>query len=279
MVSVALGPFALAISHLLLFLALGLATLVGWLATRRSGVNPESTLFGLFVLGLLVSRLGFVIAYWAQYRDDLAHIIDIRDGGFLIWPGVLAIVLGGVIRGWRRTELRRPLGLGLGSGLLFWLLATWGLNLYQQGAQLPQMTLRNAAGESVQLADYRGKNLVINLWATWCPPCRREMPVLQAAQQQHDDVVFLFVNQAESPETVRRFFADQGLTINNLLFDGTGQLAQQVGSMALPTTVFYNADGRLRGSHLGELSNASLTRYLDSFDSTAPATSPSRNAQ
>jgi len=273
MLSVSIGPFALAVVHLLLIGALALATLVGWLTSRRTGANPESALFGLFLLGLLAARAGFVINYWAQYRAQPWQALDIRDGGFLIWPGVLAVILGGLLLAWRRLDLRRPLGLGLGSGLVLWLLANLGLNIYQQGVSLPDTTLRNAAGESVQLADYQGRPMVINLWATWCPPCRREMPVLQAAQTERDDVVFLFVNQAESPQTVASFLSTQGLRLSNVLFDGSGQLAQSVGSMALPTTVFYSAEGRLIGSHLGELSQASLTRYLDSFPST---TLPSR---
>ncbi|WP_341520847.1 TlpA disulfide reductase family protein [Pseudomonas sp. G.S.17] len=273
MLSVSIGPFALAVVHLLLIGALALATLVGWLTSRRTGANPESALFGLFLLGLLAARAGFVIDYWTHYQAQPWQTLDIRDGGFLIWPGVLAVILGGLLMAWRRLDLRRPLGLGLGSGLLFWLLANLGLNIYQQGVRLPEITLRNAAGESVQLADYQGRPLVINLWATWCPPCRREMPVLQAAQAERDDVVFLFVNQAESPQTVESFLSAQGLRLSNVLFDSSGQLAQSVGSMALPTTVFYSAEGRLIGSHLGELSRASLTRYLDSLPST---TLPSR---
>ncbi|HEX8592567.1 MAG TPA: TlpA disulfide reductase family protein [Pseudomonas sp.] len=266
MLSLSIGPFALSIVHMLLIAALGLATLVGWLTSRRSGANPESVLFGLFLLGLVAARAGFVIQYWAQYRPQPWQVLDIRDGGFLVWPGVLVVILGGLLMARRGQELRRPLGLGAGSGLLFWLLANLALNSYQQGVSLPEITLRNAAGESVQLADYQGRPLVINLWATWCPPCRREMPVLQAAQDERDDVVFLFVNQAESPQAVEKFLTAQGLRLSNNLFDGTGQLAQQVGSMALPTTVFYSAEGRLIGSHLGELSRASLTGYLDSFN-------------
>jgi thiol-disulfide isomerase/thioredoxin len=269
MLSFSIGPFALSMSHLLLIAALGLATLVGWRVAKRGGSNPESALFSLFVLGLLVARVGFVILYWPQFRQDPVHIIDLRDGGFLVWAGVVAVVLGGVWRGWRQPTLRKPLGLGLGSGLLFWLLANLGLNVYEQGVRLPALALRNAAGESVQLADYQGRPLVINLWATWCPPCRREMPVLEKAQSARDDVVFLFVNQAESPQTVASFFAAQGLNPRNVLFDDGGRLAAQVGSQALPTTLFYNAEGQLIGSHLGELSNASLTRTLDSVGNSA----------
>lgn len=118
---------------------------------------------------------------------------------------------------------------------------------------------------------------MINLWATWCPPCRREMPVLERAQHQRPDVTFLFVNQAESMQSVSTFLATQGLTLDNVLFDASGRLGQAVGSMALPTTLFYRADGRLINSHLGELSQASLARAMEPFD-TAPERKPTCQA-
>ncbi len=279
MLSFSLGPLALSITHLLLLIALVLATLVGWLVGRKQKINPEKVIFSLFLSGVLIARLSFVIVYWAQYHDNLTAIIDIRDGGFLTWPGVITVLLGGALYGWKRPSLRGPLGSGVGLGLAFWLLANIGIS-YQEDARLPDLTLRNGAGELVRLSDYQGKKLVINLWATWCPPCRREMPVLQAAQQAHEDVVFLFVNQAESPRTVATFLVAQGLHLNNLLFDSSGQLAQQVGSAALPTTLFYTQEGRLLATHLGELSAASLKHTLDSFSPAAPSSiSLSRSAQ
>lgn len=269
MLSVALGPFVIALGHLLLLTALALATFVGWLSGRRRQINPERVLFGLFILGLVAARLAFVILYRAQYQGNPLSIIDIRDGGFLVWAGVVAVLVGAVIGGWKQPTLRVPMGMGVGSGLLFWWLANLGVNAQHEASTLPDLTLRNAAGEPVQPSDYQGQKLVINLWATWCPPCRREMPVLQAAQQSNTDVVFLFINQAERPGEVATFVASQGLHLDNVLFDGTGELAQRVGSAALPTTLFYNPDGRLSGSHMGELSNASLKHYLDDFSETA----------
>ena len=272
-----LGTFAIALNHLLLISALALATFVGWRVAKRGGENPESVLFSLFLMGMLAARVSFVAIYWTHYRNDPWQIIDLRDGGFLAWPGVIVLLLATLYRGWRRPGLRRPLGFGVGSGLAFWLLATVSLSIYEQGTRLPEISLRNAAGETVQLADYQGGPLVINLWATWCPPCRREMPVLENAQQHRPDLTFLFVNQAESMQSVATFLETQGLSLTNVLFDGGGRLGQAVGSMALPTTLFYSNDGRLLGSHLGELSEASLARALENFDSpssAAPSTSP-----
>ncbi|OZY31142.1 TlpA disulfide reductase family protein [Pseudomonas lundensis] len=283
MLTLTIGSFALAINHLLLILALALATLVGWRVAKRGGENPESVLFSLFLLGLLAARIGFVIAYWRYFHQDPLQMLDLRDGGFVVWAGLLAVVVGAVIWGWRRAGLRRPLGWGLCSGLTFWLLASLSSNLYEKGTQLPDMVLRNANGESVQLGSYKGGPLVINLWATWCPPCRREMPVLQNAQHQHENVTFLFVNQGESMQSVSTFLETQGLNLSNVLFDSGGQLGQKVGSMALPTTLFYNADGRLLASHLGELSEASLARALERFDPnispSARQGDPARNTQ
>ena len=272
MLTLTIGSFALAINHLLLILALALATLVGWRVAKRGGENPESVLFSLFLLGLLVARIGFVIAYWRYFHQDPLQMLDLRDGGFVVWAGLLAVVVGAVIWGWRRAGLRRPLGWGLCSGLAFWLLASLSSNLYEKGTQLPDMVLRNANGESVQLGSYKGGPLVINLWATWCPPCRREMPVLESAQRMRPDVTFLFVNQAESMQSVSIFLITQGLTLDNVLFDASGRLGQAVGSMALPTTLFYTPDGRLINSHLGELSQASLARAMEPFDTVPTAT-------
>ncbi len=277
MLTFTIGTFAIALNHLLLISALALATLVGWRVAKRGGDNPESVLFSLFLIGMLAARVSFVIAYWKHYRHDLWMIIDLRDGGFLAWPGVIVMLLAALAWGWKRPALRRPLGAGIVTGLAFWLLATLSLSLYDQGTRLPEVALRNAAGDTVQLTDYQGGPLVINLWATWCPPCRREMPVLEKAQQQRPDLTFLFVNQAESMQSVATFLATQELNLDNVLFDGSGRLGKAVGSMALPTTLFYGADGRLLGSHLGELSEASLARALENFDGTHPTSvTPSR---
>ena len=162
--------------------------------------------------------------------------------------------------------MRKPLSAGVITGLAFWALTSLSLTLYEKGTQLPDIALRNANGETVQLADYKGGPLVINLWATWCPPCRREMPVLESAQRQRPDVTFLFVNQAESMQSVATYLATQGLNLDNVLFDASGRLGQAVGSMALPTTLFYQPDGRLINSHLGELSQASLARAMERFE-------------
>ena len=253
MLTFTLGTFAIALNHLLLISALALATFVGWRVAKRGGENPESVLFSLFLIGMLAARISFVALYWMHYRNDPWQVIDLRDGGFLALPGVIVLLLAALYRGWRRPGLRRPLGFGVGSGLAFWLLATFSLTIYEQGTRLPDIALRNAAGETVQLADYKGGPLVINLWATWCGPCRREMPALAQAEKAHPNVRFLFVNQGEGEAGVRAFLQSQGLALDHVLFDEAMAVPRHYGTAGIPVTLFLHADGRLAKAHMGEI--------------------------
>ncbi|RML28431.1 hypothetical protein ALQ98_04610 [Pseudomonas syringae pv. lapsa] len=262
MLSINAGPFALAISHLLLLGALITAT---WVEARlvRHTLTRKTAVFGLFILGVATARTAFVLTYFAQYSDAPWKALDIRDGGFVVWPGVICALLGGLIIGWRRPGQRRALTFAMSIGLAIWVSGGLILDHYQKGNSLPDTTLRTLTGEPVRASDYRGKPVVINLWATWCPPCRREMPVLRDMQREREDITFLFVNQAESAGEVSDYLSKQQLVLSNSFLDPDGEFARQVGSAALPTTLFYSPDGRLIDSHLGELSRASLTHYLD----------------
>jgi hypothetical protein len=91
------------------------------------------------------------------------------------------------------------------------------------------------------------------------------MPVLAKAQARESEVTFLIVNQGEGEAEIRRFLEHSGIELDNLLLDSGNRLGRQVGSRALPTTLFYDAQGRQIGSHLGELSEASLARALESL--------------
>lgn len=262
MLSVTIGPLAMASSHLILLASLLLATLTGWWVGRRRGRNPEIQLLILLLVGLAVARLAFAVVYFDHFRGQLWQLIDIRDGGFMPWPGVIAALLAGLWIAWRDLPLRRPLGAALAVGLIVWGVSSYLLHALQQGTQLPDMTLVDMQGNPVSLEDLNDRPLVVNLWATWCPPCRREMPVLADAQQREADIVFAFVNQGEGREEIHRFLEDSQLSLRNVLLDTGGRIGQQIGSRALPTTLFYNAQGQQVDSHLGELSAASLTHRI-----------------
>jgi len=262
MLSLNLGPLAIPIDLALLYAAFFIAWLTGWLIGRKRGSNPESALFSMLVSGVLVARVAFIMQYFQQYTGNLWQMIDIRDGGFLLLPGVIAAVLVGLYKAWRQAPLRIPLAIGVCVGLLVWGASFSVLNALQSSQKIPDLAVRDIAGEPVLLQDLAGKPLVINLWATWCPPCRREMPVLAAAQQANPDIRFVFINQGEGQHLVEKFLAQQQLSLDNNLLDSGGRVGQAIGSLSLPTTLFYSADGLLKNNHLGELSHASLKHAL-----------------
>lgn len=193
MLTLDLGPLALPVRYLLLLLAFAAAWAVGWWAGRRQRLDPEPTLFAMLLGGLVLARLAFVLQYAGDYAAAPWQALDIRDGGFLLWPGVLGALLIGAIRAWRRAALRRPLALGVLAGALVWGGASLALHQLERAGRLPELTLRDLAGRPVLLDELRGQPLVINLWASWCPPCRREMPVLLAARQSEPGVRFVVV--------------------------------------------------------------------------------------
>ena len=262
MMSIQFGPFAIPTSLAVLYLGLLSAWLIGWIVGRKRGASPESALFNILLVAVLVARIAFVIQYWEQYGLNLLGIIDIRDGGFLPIAGVLGGLVCAGLYLWRKAELRIPLASGLSVGVIIGGLGFALLQALLESQKMPELAMRDLQGQPVELHSYLGKPTVINLWATWCPPCRREMPVLADAQKQNPDIHFVFVNQGEGQQLVQEFFAKQQLSMDNVLLDSGARVGQSVSSLSLPTTLFYDAEGILQNNHLGELSQASLKHAL-----------------
>ena len=108
-----------------------------------------------------------------------------------------------------------------------------------------QVVLHRFSGEPVSLADYRGRPLVVNFFASWCAPCIKEMPEFERVHQDlGDEVAFLGVNVRDRAEDGRRLADQTGVTFD-LVRDPRGDLLVAVGGNAMPTTAFVGADGRL----------------------------------
>lgn len=270
---VSLGPFPM--SLVMLVLALAIAVAVGWQFARTPGQPPVKVMpiiLDMLFVGVLAARLGFVLEWLPQYLADPWSIIRIGDGGFSIWAGVLAGLAFGTWRARKAKPLRRPLALGVTAGLASWAVLTGALLLMQQSAvKLPATELATLEGGSTSLAAMSGKPMVVNLWATWCPPCRREMPVLAKAQAGRNDVTFAFVNQGEPEPVIRDYLRGGDLRLRNVLLDLFSSVSRDAGSRGLPTTLFFDADGRLVDTHMGELSEASLAQKLHRFGSAPPS--------
>ena len=140
-----------------------------------------------------------------------------------------------------------------------------GGGLLAVGDVAPAFTLNDLDGNSVNLSDYAGRPVVLNFWATWCPPCRVEMPELQKAFEAHqsDKLAILAIDQAETSTEVAPFFAELGLTFTPLL-DSEGVVGQFYGATNLPTSVFISPEGQITAVHRGALTAEQVDGYLES---------------
>lgn len=262
MTAVAMGPFALPLPPLLLLISVFLGLIVAALVGRKYKVSVTDPLLTILLGSLLFGRLVFV-ARFADSYDSLWQMLDIRDRGFDIVATLLAAVLILVWLLWRRRQQRQALLAGVLTVTMLFGAFSSVIYVGRQQAALPAISFQQLDGDSVNLAELAaGQLTVVNLWATWCPPCRREMPVLQQAEQQYSDVRFVLLNQREHPEIVQQYLQQTGLQFNHVLLDRQGELATQLGAHGLPVTLYFDADGRLLKSHMGELSAASLAQSL-----------------
>lgn len=266
-----LGGFPM--PFVLLIVAIALATIVG-LIVARTYRTPSAgllgTLFDMLIVGVVVARLVFVAQYLPLYLADPWSIIRPGDGGYSLWAGLLAGLMFGAWRAHRSEALRRPLAWGTLAGLVAWGAAASFLAFTERAnIRVPDVHLTTLTDEPIQLSALTGRPLVVNLWATWCPPCRREMPVLEEAQRVHAEVNFVFVNQGEAADVIRQYLQGESLQLRNVVLDMSSAVAQATGARGLPTTLFFDRDGRLLDAHVGELTQASLAHKLGQFDADA----------
>ncbi len=264
MLSIPLGPLALPLAPVLLIAAVWIAS---WLASRIAGGDHAAAagnaVFGAALAGLLSARLVHLAANADLYAAAPASAFDVRDGGWHALGGALAGLAWLTWRGARAPALRRPLALGAAAGAACWFTA--GLLLGVRDAPpMPALALTELdSGATVELSQAaRGRPVVVNLWASWCGPCRQEMPMLAQAQQRHASIGFLFVNQGESAEAVRAYLSSQNLPLREVLLDAASRLGPAVRSRGLPTTLFFDAGGRRVDAHFGVLNAAALESRL-----------------
>jgi len=128
--------------------------------------------------------------------------------------------------------------------------------------QAPDFALTTLDGTSIVLSEQRGKIVLINFWATWCPPCRAEMPEINAAAQAHrDQLMVLAINNGETIEQVRPFVAEFQLTFPVLL-DPDGAVASKYAVLGLPTSFFVDRNGIVRAANIGAMNRAYIEAQI-----------------
>lgn len=250
-----LGPLAFPLDRLAAALAIGLFLA----AMGRIGGQPAgrtATVGWIAVVsGILVARLAYVIDNRDAFMSDPPSALYIWQGGFDVGPGLVAalVVLALALRARARwTSL---------ATLSFLSLAWFGFAataLHEEPRLLPRVgSIIDLDGAPVALNSRSGP-FVVNLWATWCPPCRREMPMLAETAADNPDIPLLLLNQAERPEAIRSYAREQGIDPGLLLSDTDGSLARELEIEALPTTLFVDSGGKIVKVHPGEISRAAL---------------------
>ena len=141
-------------------------------------------------------------------------------------------------------------------------------------------TFRDLYGNPITLADYSGKVVLLNIWATWCPPCRAEMPSLDrlaGAMEGPDFAVIALSTDRGGVERVARFYDDMGIENLDVMLDRSGKFSRRTGVLGLPVTLILDRQGREIGRLLGDVdwdspeARAILRRVIEmTGETTAP---------
>jgi thiol-disulfide isomerase/thioredoxin len=196
--TISVGPVVLATPTLLVLASWG----IGWWTGDRLNRDDDRDLARLltraFVVALVAARAAYVVEWSGAYLAHPFDIADLRDGGWNLPVGLLLGWLYALAARPRTVRSARPVHLALMAGMLVFLGSTVVLHATSDADRrlaLRDLQVTRLDGTPATLATPEGRTTVINLWATWCGPCRREMPMMAVAEAAHPDIDFVFVNQ------------------------------------------------------------------------------------
>lgn len=270
MLSIAIGPLAMPVAPLILMLSVWIAaSLAGRVAPAVFRPRAERAVWLACAFGLLAARLAYVLLNADAYLATPLDALDLRDGGWMAAVGLPVGLLWLVWRGKQWPTARRALVLATATGVVLWVAGQVLVTLADGTARplAPRVMLTDVrTGQQRSLPQVMaGRPTVVNLWASWCGPCRAEMPVLAAAQQREAGTQFVFVNQGESRETVLAYLQRSNLGLQNVWIDARSALGPANGSKGLPTTLFFDAQGQRVDAHFGMINAAALQVRLQSL--------------
>lgn len=138
------------------------------------------------------------------------------------------------------------------------------------GTKAPDFKLSAMTGEKVKLSDYRGKKVILNFWATWCPPCKAEMPHMESFYKANKDkgITILAVNLTsmdKGKDEVQKFLNDNGLTFP-ILLDETGMIGTKYQAFTIPTSYIIDTKGVIQKKMVGPMDEATMKGFTDSIN-------------
>lgn len=264
--AIALGPLLISLPRLY---TIGCALLLLLASRYLLGVSARQHgrwFNGLIVVWLVGARATYVALNWESFSTDPLDTLKLWQPGYHGLGGLLAGLL------WTAWSLRTHLLSMIGALAMLvgasslWLVVATLAPLGNQFAveALPDVTLEDVDGNPVHLPllTESGDLIIVNLWATWCPPCLREMPLLEEAAKR-DDVSVVIANQGEDLLPIVRYLDEQGLTFRYALRDPSQTLMALFQAPGLPTTVLFDRQGNTLDVHVGELTRTQLARWLE----------------
>lgn len=258
-----LGPVPLPAALVLLVLTTALLLARVWPqrapAQRRAAAHLA---LDMALAGLLAARVAFIVQHLDAYLSAPWSMLALADGGYQPLAGLVCAVFWGAWKLRGQPALRAPVAASVLAAVLGWGAGSALLQQMHRHTYLPRVALQDPFGRPVRLAADDGRPLVLNLWASWCGPCVREMPMLAQMQQANPQVRFVFANQGEEAEVVRGFIAGHARQLEGVLLDPAASLSSTLGVQAYPATLLFSADGRLQQLHMGELTRAGLDHKL-----------------
>ncbi|ESR27258.1 TlpA disulfide reductase family protein [Lutibaculum baratangense] len=257
--AVTLGPLVFDAERLAAMLGIG--TFLGVASAMSWRLGPELATWSwrALLIGLVGARLGHVLVHWPSFVQEPLRALAFWQGGFFAGPGLLLAGLTLFVF-LPSAPLRWSSVAPFAAGLLVWSMA-WQLTAAVDARGLPDQSFATLRGESYRF-DASGPPLVVNLWASWCPPCRREMPMMAEVAASAPHARFVFANQGESRDKVAGFLSAERLEMDTVLIDTLGQISFHYETPGLPATLFINPDGTLRDVHLGEISREVLVEKI-----------------
>lgn len=162
--------------------------------------------------------------------------------------------------------------------------APTGFALHESPRPLPEIQFENGQGEATSLADFRGKVVLLNIWATWCGPCRREMPTLDRLRAELGgpdfEVVALSIDRTGLP-AVKEFYEEIGLETLSIYVDRSGAAQSALSVLGIPTTLLLDREGNEVGRLLGpaEWDSPEMVTFIRSYLEPEPGGAPARTRE
>jgi len=221
-----------------------------------------------------------ILAGWSEDQRQVTFKVLINALANFLWLGGLVFLAGGTLAFWPRRG-RRDVWHVIGGAVALALLlgAAWSIWIAPQGQaaeiasgrprvgeMAPDFRLTLLDGSTVSLSELQGEIVILNIWASWCPPCTEELPALQSIWSTYQDANVIFVGAAyrETEADVRETVAAYGLTYP-IGLDTQTRIAKAYGITGVPETFVIGADGRVAYVHIGPVTAEQLSQEVESL--------------